>query len=177
MNGWRGFAKLQRKQTLKAQQPAPNAQLRRLKTRWMTISTSLLRWDFCSNRFVKRIGRWIGTKWTHIRQAHGWIGGSGSTLSSTSNRTPRCASQPKCQSSHNSARTPDTKRIGNAAMNYASKFLRWAGTCAMRRTDQSSRAGPAPTSGLLLFKSVAKSLDLGSEPGPHEFAKLVVVIS
>jgi Cysteinyl-tRNA synthetase len=45
----------------------------------MTISTFLLRSVFYSNPSVKPIARWIKTKWTRLRQVHGWTGGNGST--------------------------------------------------------------------------------------------------
>src|SRR5438105_14572644 len=144
MNGWRGFAKLQRKQTLKAQQPAPNAQLRRLKTRWMTISTSLLRWDFCSNRFVKRIAQWIKIKWMRLRRVHGWTGGNGSTPFSILRPKLKSSFRPRSHSSHKNARTRGTKKIGNAATNCAIKFLRSAGKSATRRKDKNSRAALGP---------------------------------
>src|SRR5215471_7638714 len=96
MSGWRGCTKLQKKQTPNlramfriamqagAQHPTPinlerasNVQPKHLKTHWMTISISLPRLVFYSNRFVKPIAQWIKPKWTRPRQTHGWTGGNG----------------------------------------------------------------------------------------------------
>ena len=117
-----------------------------LKTRWMTISTFLLRWVFYSNPFVKPIARWIKTKWTRLRQAHGWSGGNESTLFWILKLRLTSPFRMKWHSWQKSARTHGAKRIGNAATNCASGSLRSVGKCATRKTGQSSRAALDPRS-------------------------------
>src|SRR6476659_8153930 len=123
-----------------AQHPTPNVHPLLLKTRSMTISTFRLRSGFYSNPFAKPIARWIKTKWTRLRQAHGWTGGNGSTPFLILKLILMSPSLPKWRSSHNNARTHDAKRIGNAATNCASKSLHSGGKCATRKTGQSSPA-------------------------------------
>src|SRR4029077_14017751 len=148
MSGWRGCVKLRNRETSSTQRPTLRAQARELtlKTRSMTISTFLLRSVFYSNPFVKPIARWIKTKWTRLRQAHGWTGGNGSTLFLILKLRLTTPFRMKWQSSHNNARTHGAKRIGNGATNYASGSLHSAGKCATRKTDQSSRAPLGPRS-------------------------------
>src|SRR4029450_2144823 len=158
MSAWRGCAKLRNKQTpnpppprtgsavASAQRSTPRAQLQLSKMRWMTISTFLLRSVFCSNPFVKPIARWIKTKWTRLRHAHGWSGGNGSTLFWILKLRLTSPFHTKWHSWQNNARTHDGKRTGNGATNCASGSLRSAGKCATRKTGQSSRAALEPRS-------------------------------
>ena len=117
-----------------------------LKTRSMTISTFLLRSVFYSNPFVKPIARWIKTKWTRLRQVHGWTGGNGSTPFLILKLRLTSPFRTKWHSWQKNARTHGAKRIGNAATNCASGSLRSAGKCATRKTGQSSRAALDPRS-------------------------------
>ena len=117
-----------------------------LKTRSMTISTFLLRSVFYSNPFVKPIARWIKTKWTRLRQVHGWTGGNGSTPFLILKLRLTSPFRTKWHSWQKNARTHGAKRIGNGATNCASGSLRSAGKCATRKTGQSSRAALDPRS-------------------------------
>src|SRR6476659_11175755 len=142
MSGWRGYDKSQKAETSNAQPPTLNVQPLLLKTSWMMISTFLLHSVFYSNPSVKPIARWIKTKWTRLRQVHGWTGGNGSTPFLILKLILMSPFLTKWRSSHNNARTHDAKRIGNAATNCASKSLHSAGKCATRKTGQSSPAAP-----------------------------------
>src|SRR6266513_948782 len=148
MIGWRGCVKLRNRETSNTQRPTLSAQAKELtlKTHSMMISTFLLRSVFYSNPFVKPIARWIKTKWTRLRQAHGWTGGNESTpfwISKLKLTSPFRTNWPSWQKS---ARTHGAKRIGNAATNCANGSLRSAGKCATQKTDQSSRAALDPDS-------------------------------
>src|SRR4029077_2295876 len=180
MSGWRGCVKSRNKETSNTQRPTANAQAKELtlKTRWMTISTFLLRSAFYSNPFVKPIARWIKTKWMRLRQVHGWTGGNGSTPFLILKLILTSPFRTKWHSSLNNATMHVAKRIGNAATNCASGSLHLAGKCATQKTGRNSRVALDPRSAFcsLLFEHVFKPLDLRSKPVAHELAKFVIVI-
>src|SRR5437773_9061096 len=80
------------------------------------------------------------TNWTPVPQKRGWIGGSGSTLFSTSKLNLKSSFHRKRRSWHRNAITRGEKKIGKEPTTCGSEFSRSAGRGATQKTARNFRA-------------------------------------